>query len=37
MKLTYLIMTFYTQPNVNDTNFFLKDLDSIKSILEMLN
>ena len=37
MELTYLIMTFYTQPCSDDTTFFLEDLDTIKNVLEMLN
>ena len=36
MELRYLIMTFHTQPMLM-TTFFLKDLDSIKNVLEMLN
>ena len=36
MELTYLIMTFYTQPMLM-TTLFLGVLDSIKNVLEMLD
>ena len=37
MELTYLILTFYTQPMLMIQIFFLKDLDSVKNVLEMRN
>ena len=37
MELTCLIMTFYTQHMLMTQLSFLKELDSIKNVLEMLN
>ena len=37
MELTYLIMIFLYTAYADDTTFFLKDLDSVKNVLEMMN